>query len=139
MEILGSKRGAIQAVKIVFSTLIILTVTGCATKKTNDNYINNYQIITHKTKTGNTYLDLQSFEFENKSRKFPATYQINNLIFPPESKNHKNRIFKILPGNFSINAGGVSKKWTNLKNLNLKKGDSAVVRIFLKDDPEPLY
>jgi hypothetical protein len=86
---------------------------------------------------GSTYLNLQSFSFEDKDQLIPAAYHINNIPFY-DKDNPVNKVLPVLPGQFRIRALFIGKETTEL-TVELEKRDSVVVTIYLKDDTEPLH
>ncbi|PKD44482.1 hypothetical protein [Rhodohalobacter barkolensis] len=86
---------------------------------------------------GSTYLNLQSFSFEDKDQLIPAAYHINNIPFY-DIDNPGNNVLSVLPGQFKIRALAIGKEPTELV-IELEKRDSVVVTIYLKDDTEPLH
>lgn len=86
---------------------------------------------------GSTYLNLQSFSFEDKDQLIPAAYHINNIPFY-DKNSPVNKVLPVLPGQFKIRALAIGKEPTELI-LELERRDSVVVTIYLKDDTEPLH
>lgn len=133
MAIRNLKKEIQWAVSLTVSLIIVIASTACAINKSPDN---GASIKRWKSKQGNTYINLISFHSKDSLVEFPATYHVNNLIFPPEAP--EGLVLAVMPGTFTITAGGISKSWKNLKPLKVERGDSLVVKIFLEDDTEPL-
>lgn len=134
MESPKIKKVVAWAVNFTCFLLIISLTKSCATT----NQITHISDIKRwKSESGGSYLILKSFHWREKLKKFPATYRINNLIFSP--LNYQPLKLDVMPGIFSITAGGIGKKWTTLEPVKINKRDSIVVKIFLKNDTEPLH
>ena len=133
MAIRNLNKEILWAVSLTVSLIVVIASTACAINKSPDN---GASIQRWKSKQGNTYIKLISFHSKDSLMAFPATYHVNNLIFPPEAP--EGLVLAVMPGTFTITAGGVSKIWKNLKPIKLKRGDSLVIKVFLDNDPEPL-
>lgn len=120
-------------------TILLLTCiyTNCAAQSHKTDRSEMYEVVRYRSENGSSYIDLNAFEFEDKSRTFPAVYQINDIIFAPDSIGS----FKlhVLEGKFRIRAGAISKKWAEINDLEVQKGDSIYIKVYLENDLEPLH
>ncbi|WP_103664128.1 hypothetical protein [Gracilimonas amylolytica] len=117
----------------------VFTFCSCASIQTENVNVKKLYSIEHYTSAsyGSTYLNLQSFSFEDKDQLIPAAYHINNIPFY-DRDNPVNKVLPVLPGQFKIRALAIGKEPTELM-IELEKRDSVVVTIYLKDDTEPLH
>ena len=125
-----------QVVKL--SILIVSILYNCS--PANESVISqgNFKIIKYKSQDDTSYINMKSFFFEEKTREIPAYYRVNNIVFPPLNPDEHLTI-NVLEGNFTIEAGSVTKEEIVIQNLKISKGDSVVVKFYLKDNPEPLH
>jgi hypothetical protein len=125
-----------QVVKETLILVIFIFFVSCKSKINHIKKDENYIIQKFKSIDGYSHLTLRTFEFDNKKERFPATYQINGIIF--SNSDIKDFSPPILNGKYSIRVGAISKQWFQLDNINIKKSDSLVIKIFLKNDLTPL-
>lgn len=85
----------------------------------------------------NSYLSFNFYHFEKQKEAIPAVFHVNGIMFSPQN-NLDNYVLNVSPSSFEIKADYIGKKWTNA-NVEVEKGDSVHVKIYLKDDPESLH
>lgn len=136
MVLIKHKKELIQVVRLLISTFILSLFANVNAQSVDSIPGPKYEVFVFDSKNNHTYLNLSSYEMNNKERYY-STYQINNLIYSKHGTD--NVVLPILEGNFSINAGAVGKEWVELNKLKVKKGDSVVVKFYLKNDSEPLH
>lgn len=123
--------------QIVKTLLLCLVFAACS--NTNEiqkeqSYSNIEQNI-YKSKSGYTYLTLNSYEKES-GLYHPATFLINGILFHHFEK--RPFIQTVLEGSFDIKVSYVSKKRYHIEDLNISSGDSVVIDIIMEDDLSPL-
>lgn len=125
--------------KLIIIICSVFTFCSCASIQTENVNVKKLYSIEHYTSAsyGATYLNLKSFSFEDKDQLIPAAYHINNIPFY-DIDNPVNKVLPVLSGQFKIKALAIGKEPTELK-IELEKRDSVVVKIYLKDDMEPLH
>lgn len=137
MEIQRHKKERIQVVKKLTVIFLITLLSSCYSQKNNNGKEKSYTITKYTSKDRfSCYLNIETYEFENRSKRFYSIYQINNLIFTDHDINSLN--LNVLHGEFRIKAGAVSKQWLDLPKLTIKKGDSITIKVFLKNEVTPL-
>lgn len=125
-----------QAVKYLLLVLLFaIYTTSCSSKKSFIT-INNYEVIAYKSKENSTYIVLKAFSYEMKN-EVPSYYRVNNILMGIKDPDEK-LVVAVMPGKFTIEAGSIGKKETIIEDLKVNRGDSVLVNIFLKDDPQPL-
>jgi len=124
-----------QVVKI--TSIILSLCASCASKGLLDKSSNggNYVLETYKVKN-KTIVAGQFFHFESKSEVIPAFMNINGVIHLTDSGRFS---FNVLPGTYKIQGGFISKKWIVTENINVGRGDSVFLKLYLIDDDSPLY
>ena len=125
-----------QAVKI--TSIILLLCASCASKGLLDKSSigGNYVLETYKLKNNKTIVAGQFFHLESKSEAIPAFMNINGVIHLTDSGRFN---FNVLPGAYKIQGGFISKKWVVTENINVGRGDSVFLKLYLIDDDRPLY
>ncbi len=125
-----------QAVKITF--IILLICASCVRRGLLDKASigGNYVLETYKAKSGNTIVAGEFFNHESKLEGIPAFMNINGVIQLTDSGRFN---FNVLPGVYKIQGGFISKKWIVAKNINVERGDSVFLKLYLIDDDRPLY
>ena len=119
----------------------------CGASK-NDVHNKPYEIIRYKSyvrygsiPTG-TFITIDFYDDKNRDKREHAFYSINNVIFDDfhvvEDKLNdlKPVSIRVFPGSFDIQGYSEVKFLTRINNLKIKDGDSVVVKIYLKDDPQ---
>lgn len=119
---------AVKTLLVLFFLILMISCNSSGGGKDNENV----DIKIFKSKDGLSYLDLQSYHFENKIEKYYSVYQINNLIFNKHELENLN--LNVLNGKFKISGGAIGKKWNRLKEITINKGDSLVIKFYLKDE-----
>jgi hypothetical protein len=132
METQKHQKEMMQAVKKLLLYVLILLFSNCYSQKIEKNYI----IKKFKSNDNfSSYLNLDIFEYKKKRKLSHSVYRINNVIFSKHKSS--NLIINVLPGKFKIESGYIGKKWIELENFEVKKGDSIVMSFYLKDIKEP--
>lgn len=85
-----------------------------------------------------SYIQINTFSYESKEQELPAYYRINGILFQ-NSDFKKYFIVPVKKGFYQIEAGFIGKEEVALNALEVGKGDSVLVKFYLKDDPEPLH
>ena len=116
---------------------IAIILNACATSNLNSPDSNKYSIERFQSVDGRTYLNLNSYHFDNKTEPVNAFFHVNGIIFDPNN-NYQNRITPVMPGTYYIKSGFVGKELLNVK-IEIERKDSVVVKFYLKDSSEPLY
>jgi len=116
--------------------LVGLLLTFCSPKTTFTNEQDgSFEIYKHQSKDGSSIISGQCFDFESKVTIPPASISINGVVLESKEGIYS---YNVLEGNYKVRAGFVGKKWLTV-NLNINKGDSIHVKLFLIDDDSPLY
>lgn len=141
MEKHKHKKEQMQVVKTILFIIMLFHFTGGnAQKKTTPEYL----ITVYKTKEkkpSSAYLTMKAVEFENpKEKKLILFYRVNNIVI-----NHLNNTdidykipyettLTVFDGKYQIEC---YENFNNIKiqNFIIKKGDSIVVKFYLKDAP----
>lgn len=132
METQKHQKEMMQAVKKLLLFVLILLFSNCYSQEIEKNYI----IKKYKSNDNySSYLNLDAFEHKEKRKLSHSVYRINNIIFSEHKSS--NLIIHVLPGKFKIESGSIGMKWIELKNFEVKKGDSIVMSFFLKEFKEP--
>ena len=127
-----------QVVKNIFIVSIVIVLIGaCASSNVQVSNKNKYSIKKYQSGDGGSYLSLNFYNLEKKTDPIPAVFEVNGILFGPND-DLKNYVISIRPGSYKIRGGYVGKEWTQL-TVSVTKRDSLIVKIFLKDDPEPLH
>jgi hypothetical protein len=114
--------------------VLIITLSNCYSQKNNKTE-KSYIFTKYKSKDKNSwYLNLETFEYENRTKRFYSVYHINNVIFSDHDLKPLNP--SVIRGEFKINAGAVHKEWIKVPKFVLQKGDSINIRFYLKDSNE---
>ncbi|NDK54805.1 hypothetical protein [Pontibacter fetidus] len=116
--------------------LLALFLFACSSSKIQS-LGDSFEIIRLKSKGGGSYITIGTYHFEDKQERTPAFYYINNVVIDPANKLADTTI-TVQPGDFKIRAKYISKLETGLDKLTISKGDSVYIKLYLKDDPEPL-
>tara|TARA_R110002072_G_scaffold48038_18_gene131461 strand:- start:286 stop:726 length:441 start_codon:yes stop_codon:yes gene_type:complete len=135
METHKPKRELIQVVKGLTIILLFMFFTDCSVKKEGDKNSNDIKIFKSKDKLS-SYLSIESYEYESPGERIPVFHHVNNIILDREMLYI--RTINVLDGEFKVKAL-FPGKLTNEVTVNLTKGDSIVVKFYLKDDPTPLH
>lgn len=135
MDISNHKKEVMQVVKYILIMIIVTSFISC-NKTHSFEKDNKCKIKIFKSKDGYSYINLRTFEFEDKGKRYHAIYQINGIIFSKPELNDFTP--PILGGKYSIRVGAVSKQWSQIYDINIKKGDSIVIDFFLENDLTPL-
>ncbi len=96
----------------------------------------NYKIEKHKLKDNRSIIAGQFFHLESESKSFFAYMNVNGIIHYTDSGRFS---FMVLPGSYKIQGSYVGKKWVVTKRINLERGDSIFLKLYLIDDDRPLY
>lgn len=128
------KKEQTQVVKSIIVILVSLLFIACSVKKQEDKGTYDIEVFKSKNKTFR-YITMKSFHYGGKE-KFPASYRVNNVILDNELSHEKT--ISVLEGEFKIESI-FPGKLNNLVTLKVKKGDSIVIKFYLKDDPTPLH
>jgi len=116
-----------QVVRIFLFLILFCLAKGCSQNFNSESI----QINRFKKHDGeSTTIHLTSFHLED-STSIPGAYWINDQLFTLQS--YDPLVLDLNPGKYEIRAGAVGKEWLNTK-IQLRKGDSTVVRFFLKQD-----
>jgi len=83
-----------------------------------------------------TYISLENYEYGNKKYKIGGVYWVNNIGFIADKFPH---ILSLMPGIFTVESGSIGYLNSKIENLKINRGDSIVVKFYLKADPEPLH
>lgn len=141
MEILGQEKGKVQVASYHYILLILIILFACSSSKnielSNSGQGKSYEVIRLKSKDGGSYITIGSYHFEDKQDRAPAFYYINNVAIDPTNK-LKDTTITVQPGEFRVRGRYISKLETVLDKLTVTKGDSVYIKLYLKDDPEPL-
>jgi len=125
--------------QVVKNTLItLLLCTACASKGLLDKSSigGSYILEMHKSKDNKTIVAGQFFHLESKFEYIPAFMNINGVIHQTDSGRFS---FQVLPGSYKIQGGFIGKKWVVTQDINLARGDSVFLKLYLIDDNRPLY
>ena len=124
----------LQPLKKLFLLTLIIAFSSCFSQKINKTE-KSYIITKYKSKDKNSwYLNLETFEYENRTKRFYSVYHINNVVFSDHDLKPLNPF--VIRGEFKINAGAIGKEWINGPKFVLQRGDSINIRFFLKDSDE---
>ena len=131
MEMHKYKKEQTLVAKGLIIILSLILFTSCFFEKEEDK--NAHDIEVFKSENGTyRYITMKSFHYDNKE-KSPASYRVNNIILSNELSYEK--IINVLEGEFKIESLFPGKT-TNTIKLTVKKGDSIVVKFYLKDSDE---
>lgn len=101
--------------------------------------IENSELTINKYKSINDvycYITVSTYEFEKRDNKLPASYYLNNIILDDIIINEniiKEKSLSILPGQFKLTSLYFGKTKKEI-NFLIEKGDSLVVKFYLKDE-----
>lgn len=137
METLKLKKATMWAVKIFTLQLYVILAFTCSSSKVLTSGNDRFEAHRFKSENGGSYITLGVYHYEDKSERAPAVFYINNVIYKPE-KYFVDKTFSVLPGQFNINVRLIHKEDTEIKGLQVQKGDSIYLEVYLMDDPEPL-
>ena len=117
--------------KNVIKLLIICLITSCSLNKINiknSHVTNEYSLDRFKSNGGlTTQIIFKCYDFENKKTKIPAIIIINNVYL-------NSGLLNIGIGKHSLKALFIGKKSINISNLIVKRGDSIVIKAYMKDN-----
>ena len=118
--------------KNVIKLLIICLITSCSLNKINikknSHVTNEYRLDRFKSNDGlTTQIIFKCYDFENKKTKIPAIIIINNVYL-------NSGLLNIGIGKHSLKALFIGKKSINISNLIVKRGDSIVIKAYMKDN-----
>lgn len=123
--------------QIVKTLLLCLAFAACSNTNEvqKEQSFSNIEQNTYKSKSGYTYLTLNSYDEENGGFH-PATFLINGILFHHFEK--RSFIQTVIEGSFDIRVSYVSKKRYHIEDLHVSSGDSVVIDIKMEDDLSPL-
>ena len=124
-----------QVVKFIISFSIISTFLNECNAQQKDALLD-YTIEAFQSKDSNSQITLESFHFMGSRDILPASFLVNNILLNEDITEKKT--IQIRPGLFRIQALFPGKLENEIV-VSAKKGDSISVKIYLKDDPEPLH
>lgn len=126
---------------LYFSAFLIFT--NCNILKGDYYKTETYEIKREKSKywTKLTQLNIIAYEYENKSKLIPVfSITINDIIINSAHMNSiPNALIHLIPNKYDVEISFIGKETINIKNLLVKKGDSIVIKSFMKEDVTPLY
>ncbi len=133
MVIHEHKKGRMQVANFLIFLITVFFVLSCKenkTRKKEDSTSHEINIL--HSKSGYSYLSIQTFQLKDKSVIPHPIYWINNVIF--DNVDSTSFHPKVVPGEFNIKAGAMGWKTSKLESLMLKKGDSISVKFYLKEE-----
>ncbi|HSH25788.1 MAG TPA: hypothetical protein VLA13_09670 [Massilibacterium sp.] len=122
--------------QIVKYFMLCIAFFACSKNLVDERKNLSYSMEKQKSITGGSYLDLNFFNAELRDRFIPAPFSVNGILFEPK-KDTLSHIIPVSPGQFTIKATYIGKV-QNQVHVNVTKGDSLVLKIYLKNDPQPL-
>lgn len=113
--------------------LISLFFSCSGTRNTSKQEKSDYNIEKFKTFDSlGSWITIKTYDKRLKE-SIPAFVKINNIYFSEK------KIFEVVEDKHSIGVYFVQLLPLELKNLNVKKGDSTVIKAYLKEDNNPLH
>ncbi len=124
---------ALSANSSAYIILISLFFSCSGTRNTSKQEKSQYKIEKIKTFDSlGSWITIKTYDKRLKE-SIPAFVKINNIYFSEK------KIFEVGEGKHSIGVYFVQLLPLELKNLNVKKGDSIVIKAYLKEDNSPLH
>jgi hypothetical protein len=134
----GMRKKMLQVKNVTSLIIILLFIFGCKLKEdalNKDLYI----LKKYKSHSGLTKLVVKTFDkYENE---FPTILEVNGIIFQMKIKEKVLIPLELLIKNkhkIDVKIAAIGMKEINFKNMFLKKGDSIVIKVFLKENIKPL-
>lgn len=125
-------------VQVINLSLVLFALMVCNTLQSQTlETKEKYSISVFESVDGHSYLNLKTYEREDKNKRYYSIYQINGLIYNEHGLNDLS--LQVMAGDFMINAGAVGKKWEIIEKIKIKKGDSINITFFFEDDLTPLH
>ena len=120
-----------------FTAIIFLasSLIGCNAQKSNE--LPEHKIEVFKSESSNsTFVVVETYHFEEPRTSIPVSIIVNNIILTNDIVEKK--IIPVYPGRFTVKTI-FSGKLENEIVLKAKKGDSILVKAYLRDDVESLH
>ena len=109
----------LQPLKKLFLLTLIIAFSSCFSQKINKTE-KSYIITKYKYKDKNSwYLNLETFEYENRTKRFYSVYHINNVVFSDHDLKPLNP--SVIRGKFKINEVLLAKSGLMVLNLFYKE------------------
>lgn len=125
--------------KKYYLLFMITCILSCASSRKKDSGIEEIGITKLQSYDGfSSYIQINTFSYESKEQELPAYYRINGILFQ-NLDFEEYFIVLVKKGFYQIEAGFIGKEEVALNALEVGKGDSVLVKFYLKDDPEPLH
>lgn len=132
------EKGMLSAKKY-YLLFMITCILSCASSRKQDLGIEEIGITTLQSYDDfSSYIQINTFSYESKEQELPAYYRINGILF----QNLDFEEYFIVPvkkGFYQIEAGFIGKEEVAIDALEVGRGDSVLVKFYLKDDTEPLH
>jgi hypothetical protein len=139
MERLKLRRVTMRVVSILLAAYLILGCQGVHSVNSDSQELNKGGTYTidrfHAKRNSASFITCEFFHFSTNEKTI-AGLHINEMIVYP--KDSGKSTFKVKPGKYKIRSGFPGKKWTVLDDINIVRGDSLVIKIYLEDDDRPL-
>lgn len=122
----------VNTLKILFFFTLFIS---CSIQKQNKN-INEksfYKIKGYKSSTGKTSLHVNTFDLDLYNEPMIPLIIINNIYFSNTTD------FNLGIGKHNLKIDFISKISIEIKNINIRKGDSVIINAYLKDHSIPLH
>jgi len=124
-----------RAVKYLLLIVVFVFLNNCTSIKLSEDKSYSVERLNSADST-RSFISLNFYHYDDKTQPIPAVFHINGIVFGPKN-NLDNFVLNVRPNDFDIHAGYIGKEWLRT-NVKVEKGDSVLVKIFLKDDPQPL-
>jgi hypothetical protein len=129
------KKEAMQAVKYLLLIVALVFLNSCTSVKLSEDKSYSVERLNSADST-RSFISLNFYNYDDRTQPIPAVFHVNGIMFGPKN-NLDNFVLNVRPHDFEINTGYIGKEWLRA-NVEVEKGDSVLVKFFLKDDPQPL-
>lgn len=133
---INKRRKLIRALNKLTPIIALFFLISCSHETKGQVKNDSYNIEKYTSKIG-SHLKFQSFHSDDRKVRCYSIYRINGVIFSNHNLNDLS--YDVIEGNYNISVGAVGKEWIDLKNIHVKKGDSLVIKFYLKDDTNSLH
>lgn len=119
--------------------LIVLVALSCRVK--NDTFYKNklFELTKSKSEDGITQIVIESYEFQNRKTKIPASIRINGVVRHSSFKKQlKPIVIHLVPDKYKLDIFFIGKQTLTINKFLIERGDSIFIRTYLKEDLTPI-
>ncbi len=122
--------------KIICSLLTLIALAGCKSVSTD---IKESQHDIRKFESSKaTYLNIQFYDLYNKTDSIPTFMKVNGIYFEANYEKY-HRVLKVDSGDFDIMGYYIGKEHAIFNGLKVSKGDSTVIKLYMRDNTSPSH